>query len=31
VPAILEGICQQLDRNGFRTISEAVGSGAGWR
>ena len=31
VPAILEGIGQQLDRHGFRTISEAVGSGAGWR
>ncbi|MBW0173874.1 MAG: quinone-dependent dihydroorotate dehydrogenase [Vulcanococcus sp.] len=31
VPAILEGICQQLDRHGFRNISEAVGSGAGWR
>ncbi|MEN9540498.1 MAG: hypothetical protein RLZZ459_589 [Cyanobacteriota bacterium] len=31
VPTILEGICQQLDRHGFRNISEAVGSGAGWR
>ncbi|MBV2352436.1 quinone-dependent dihydroorotate dehydrogenase [Synechococcus sp. HK05] len=31
VPAILEGICQQLDRHGFRTISEAVGSGVPWR
>lgn len=31
VPAILEGICQQLDRHGFRNIAEAVGSGAGWR
>ncbi|MBM5784201.1 MAG: quinone-dependent dihydroorotate dehydrogenase [Cyanobacteria bacterium K_DeepCast_35m_m1_288] len=31
VPAILEGICQQLDLHGFRNISEAVGSGAGWR
>ena len=31
VPSILEGICQQLDRHGFRSISEAVGSGAGWR
>lgn len=30
VPAILEGICQQLDRHGFRNIGEAVGSGAGW-
>ena len=31
VPMILEGICQQLDHHGFRNISEAVGSGAGWR
>ncbi|MFM2172968.1 MAG: hypothetical protein RLZZ54_895 [Cyanobacteriota bacterium] len=31
VPAIVEGICQQLDRHGFRNIGEAVGSGAGWR
>ncbi len=31
VPAILEGICQQVDRHGFRNIAEAVGSGAGWR
>ena len=31
VPAILEGISQQLDRHGFRSISEAVGSGVGWR
>jgi len=31
VPAILEGLVQQLDRYGFRTISEAVGSGVPWR
>jgi dihydroorotate dehydrogenase len=31
VPAILEGLGQQLDRHGFRSISEAVGSGVGWR
>jgi dihydroorotate dehydrogenase len=31
VPAILEGLVQQLDRHGFRTISEAVGSGVPWR
>jgi len=31
VPSILEGLVQQLDRHGFRTISEAVGSGVGWR
>jgi dihydroorotate dehydrogenase len=31
VPAILEGLVQQLDRHGFRTISEAVGSGLPWR
>ncbi len=31
VPAILEGVCEQLDRHGFRNITEAVGSGAGWR
>ena len=31
VPAILEGISQQLDRHGFRSISEAVGSGVGLR
>ena len=30
-PAILEGLVQQLDRHGFRTISEAVGSGVPWR
>ncbi|MEY3545270.1 MAG: hypothetical protein RLZZ247_1427, partial [Cyanobacteriota bacterium] len=26
VPSILEGLVQQLDRHGFRTVSEAVGS-----
>jgi dihydroorotate dehydrogenase len=31
VPTILEGLVQQLDRHGFRSISEAVGSGVGWR
>jgi dihydroorotate dehydrogenase len=31
VPAILEGLVQQLDRHGFRSISEAVGSGVPWR
>ncbi|MBM5807498.1 MAG: quinone-dependent dihydroorotate dehydrogenase [Cyanobacteria bacterium M_surface_10_m2_179] len=31
VPAILEGLGQQLDRHGFRSIGEAVGSGVGWR
>jgi len=31
VPAILEGLSAQLDRHGFRQISEAVGSGAPWR
>jgi dihydroorotate dehydrogenase len=31
VPSILEGLVQQLDRHGFRTISEAVGSGVPWR
>jgi dihydroorotate dehydrogenase len=31
VPAILEGLSQQLDRHGFRSIGEAVGSGAPWR
>ncbi|MFM8543384.1 MAG: dihydroorotate dehydrogenase (quinone), partial [Vulcanococcus sp.] len=30
VPAILEGLSQQLDRHGFRNLSEAVGSGAPW-
>jgi len=31
VPAILEGLSQQLDRHGFRNISEAVGTGAPWQ
>ena len=31
VPAILQGVIEQLDRHGFRNISEAVGSGVGWR
>ena len=31
VPSILEGLVQQLDRHGFRSISEAVGSGVPWR
>ena len=31
VPSILKGLVQQLDRHGFRSISEAVGSGAAWR
>jgi dihydroorotate dehydrogenase len=31
VPAILEGLSQQLDRHGFRSISDAVGSGVPWR
>mgnify|MGYP002144093298 CR=1 FL=1 len=31
VPAILEGLSQQLDRHGFRSLGEAVGSGAPWR
>jgi len=31
VPAILEGLSAQLDRHGFRQISEAVGSGVPWR
>ena len=31
VPQILEGLSQQLDRRGFRSIGEAVGSGAPWR
>ena len=30
VPSILEGLSQQLDRHGFRYLSEAVGSGAPW-
>jgi dihydroorotate dehydrogenase len=31
VPSILAGLVQQLDRHGFRSISEAVGSGVPWR
>lgn len=31
VPAILEGLSQQLDRHGFRNLSEAVGTGVPWR
>jgi len=31
VPHILEGIINQLDRHGFRNVSEAVGSGAPWQ
>ena len=31
VPTILEGLSAQLDRHGFRQISEAVGSGVPWR
>jgi dihydroorotate dehydrogenase len=31
VPSILEGLIQQLDRHGCRTLSEAVGSGMPWR
>ena len=31
VPAILQGLSQQLDRHGFRSIGEAVGSGVPWR
>jgi len=31
VPAILEGLLTQLDRHGFRSIGEAVGSGVTWR
>ena len=31
VPSILDGLVQQLDRHGFRSISEAVGSGVPWR
>ena len=31
VPRVLEGLLEQLDRQGFRHISEAVGSGAPWR
>jgi dihydroorotate dehydrogenase len=31
VPAILEGLSRQLDQHGFRSLSEAVGSGVPWR
>jgi len=31
VPSILEGLSQQLDRQGLGTIAEAVGSGLSWR
>ena len=31
VPRILEGLIQQLDRHGLRTLAEAVGSGLPWR
>jgi dihydroorotate dehydrogenase len=31
VPAILEGLSGQLDRHGFRSLAEAVGSGVPWR
>ena len=31
VPLILEGLQQQLDRHGLRTIREAVGSGLPWQ
>jgi dihydroorotate dehydrogenase len=31
VPALLEGVAMQLDRHGFRHISEAIGSGVPWR
>ncbi len=31
VPRILEGLVQQLDRHGLRTITEAVGTGLPWR
>ena len=31
VPRILEGLIQQLDRHGLRTIAEAVGTGLPWR
>ncbi|MCX5948082.1 MAG: quinone-dependent dihydroorotate dehydrogenase [Cyanobacteria bacterium] len=31
VPRILEGLIQQLDRHGLRTLTEAVGSGLPWR
>ena len=31
VPVILEGLQQQLDRHGLRTIREAIGSGLPWQ
>ena len=31
VPAILEGLSGQLDRHGFRSLADAVGSGVPWR
>jgi len=31
VPTILEGLTRQLDQYGFRSLSEAVGSGVPWR
>ena len=31
VPRILQGLSLQLDCHGFRTLQEAVGSGAPWR
>ena len=30
IPKILEGLISQIDRHGFRNISEAVGTGAPW-
>ena len=31
VPRILEGLLSQLDRHGFKNISEAIGTGARWK
>ena len=31
VPRILEGLITQLDRHGFKNISEAIGSEAPWK
>ncbi len=31
VPRILEGLLSQLDRHGFKNISEAIGTGAPWK
>jgi dihydroorotate dehydrogenase len=31
VPQILEGLSEQVDRQGLATLSEAVGSGLPWR